>query len=59
MSSQPSSPIAPGSRETAGVAERDAVVWVGWRVEGDAAALRARAGSRCAGRGWRCLRRRE
>ena len=59
MSSQPSSPVVPGSQEAAGVAERDAVVWVAWRIEGAAAVLRARAGSRCAGRGWRCLRRRE
>ncbi len=41
MSSQLSSPVVPGSQEAAGVAERDAVVWVGWRIEGDDAALRA------------------
>ena len=41
MSSQPSSPIVPGPPETAGVAERDAVVWVGWRVEGASTSPRA------------------
>ena len=40
MSSQASSPVAPDLPPSAGVAERDAVVAVGWRVEGDAA-LRA------------------
>ena len=41
MSSQPSSPTEPGPPEAAGVPERDAVVSVGWRVEGTSAALRA------------------
>ena len=36
-----SSPIVPDLHETAGVAERDAVVVVGWRVEGATASLRA------------------
>jgi hypothetical protein len=40
MSLQPSSPLVPGPQEV-GVAERDAVVAVGWRVAGATAALRA------------------
>ena len=41
MSSQPSSPVVPDTQEGPGIAERDVVVWVGWRVEGTSAALRA------------------
>ena len=41
MSSQPSSPVAPDLPPSAGVAERDTVVSVGWRVEGGTAGLRA------------------
>ena len=41
MSSQPGSPVVPDPRERAGVAARDVVVSVGWRVEGDTAGLRA------------------
>ena len=40
MSSSPSSPVVPGPQEAAGVTERDAVVWVGWRVERASASLR-------------------
>jgi hypothetical protein len=36
MSSQPSSPLPPDLRPSAGVAERDVLVSVGWRVAGDA-----------------------
>ena len=35
MSSQPSSPVVPSPQEAAGVVERDVVVSVGWRVEGN------------------------
>ena len=41
MSSQASSPVAPDLPPSAGVAERDAVVAVGWRVEGATVGLRA------------------
>ena len=41
MHTQPSSPVVPGPQEAAGIAERDAVVAVGWRVEGASAGLRA------------------
>lgn len=41
MHTQPSSPVVPAPQAVAGVAERDAVVAVGWRVEGNTAALRA------------------
>ena len=41
MHTQPSSPVVPGPQAVVGVAERDAVVAVGWRVEGDTAGLRA------------------
>ena len=41
MNTQPSSPIVPGPQGVVGVAERDAVVAVGWRVEGATASLRA------------------
>ena len=41
MHTQPSSPVVPGPQEVVGVAERDAVASVGWRVEGDTASLRA------------------
>ncbi len=41
MSSQPTSPVAPNPPPSAVVAERDVVVSVGWRVEGDTAGLRA------------------
>ena len=41
MRSLSSSPVAPGTQAAAGVSERDVVVWVGWRVEGDTASLRA------------------
>ena len=32
MHTQPSSPVVPGPQEVVGVAERDAVLSVGWRV---------------------------
>ena len=41
MRAQPSSPMAPDLPPSAGVAERDVLVAVGWRVEGDTASLRA------------------
>jgi hypothetical protein len=41
MRTQPSSPAVPDPHATAGLAGREALVSVGWRVEGDAAALRA------------------
>ena len=41
MRSQPSSPVVPGTQEATGGAERDAVVGVGWRVEGASASRRA------------------
>ena len=41
MHTRPSSPVVPGPQEAAGIAERDAVVAVGWRVEGASAALHA------------------
>ena len=41
MSSSPSIPVVPGPQEAAGVTERDAVVWVGWRIEHTSAARRA------------------
>ena len=41
MHTQPSSPVVPAPQAVAGVAERDAVVAVGWCVEGDTAGLRA------------------
>ena len=41
MRAQPSSPVAPDLPPSAGVAERDVLVAVGWRVEGDTAGLRA------------------
>ncbi len=41
MSVQPSSPVVPSPHESPGGAERDAVVVVGWRVEGPVASLRA------------------
>jgi hypothetical protein len=41
MHTQPSSPVVPGPQEVVVVAERDAVVAVGWRVEGATASLRA------------------
>ena len=41
MSAQPTSPVAPGPQEAASVAERDVLVSVGWRVEGEPASLRA------------------
>ena len=36
MRSQPSSSVVPSPQEAVGVVERDVVVSVGWRVEGDA-----------------------
>ncbi len=41
MSSQPGGPVVPDPRPSVGVAERDVVVSVGWRVEGAVAELRA------------------
>ena len=41
MSSQPTSAVAPNAPPSAVVAERDVLVSVGWRVEGDTAGLRA------------------
>ena len=41
MSSQPSIPVAPDPRPSAGATERDRLVSVGWRVDGHAAGLRA------------------
>jgi hypothetical protein len=41
MRYQPSSPIVPGPHPPAGLAERDVLVAVGWRIEGAAASLRA------------------
>ena len=41
MSSLPSSQVVPSPQEAAGVTERDAVVWVGWRVDQASAALHA------------------
>jgi hypothetical protein len=36
MSSQPTSPVAPNPPPSAAVAERELLVSVGWRVDGDA-----------------------
>ena len=41
MHTLPGSPVVPGPQEAADRAERDAVVAVGWRVEGASADLRA------------------